>query len=266
MDYRQFNLINSLGETYRLTLTERYGAGFLYDVTGLGSEEETSYQRVGNRFGILTDKINQKTITGAISFSQPRAYESYTKFGLFCQHKPLKLYYRTPAGEFWRDGIISAIEKSENADSLKATVSFEATSLWYRTFEIEGTTSASIMSESATDAGCHITITAGEVMQSPSWNQSLNGTTIVTGVLETKTIDGSVESPKLIAGETLHIRTDTIPYEIYRINQYGTRKDLYPNSKWDTGRFCLIGYGENIISCASASSIKVEGRIEYETI
>ncbi len=264
MDYRQFNLVNSLGETYRLTIAARYGAAFIHDITEMGSESSSEFQQIGNQFGIISDRINQKNITGVIRFFQPRAYENYAKFILFAQHKPLMLYYRTPAGEFWRDGIITKIDKSENADVLQATIKFSATSLWYQHFEIDGTTSAEINSESVNQSGCHITITGA--MAAPAWAQTIDGETVITGALEDKTVDGNTVSAAISAGESLHIRTDTMPYQIYKIDGNEDRTDMYINSDWSTERFCLIGYGDNEISCAGAESIKVEGRIEYETI
>lgn len=265
MDYRQFNLVNDLGETYRLTLADRYGAAFLYDVNGMGSEETATYQQIGNRFNITTRKINQQTISGTIKFVNPYAYQNYDRFVLFCQHKPLKIYYRTPTGEFWRDGIVSSIEKNEDSNSLVATISFMATSLWYQPVISSGTTSASIISNSKNASGCHIKI-QGQ-MTSPTWSQAVNGVNRVTGKLEQKTLpDGRTVSAALGSGETLHIRTDTMPYEIYKTTSGGVKTDMYICSKWDTKRFCLIEYGENTITCSGASNIEVEGRLEYETV
>lgn len=265
MDYRQFNLINDKGETYRLTLANRYAAAFMHDVTGLGKEEAAEFQQIGNVFGLRTDKINQKKINGIIKFFEPYAYQNYLKFALFCQKKPLKLYYRTPSGEFYRDGIVSKIEKSENADSLQANIEFTAMSLWYQAFEVSGTTSVTMLSDSMNASGCHISITG--VMNQPTWQQNVDNIVRITGVLENKTLpDGTVLSPAIGDGDTLHIRTDTIPYRIYKTNRHGVETDLYANSRWNTDRFCLIECGENTIACAAASSIKVEGRVEYETV
>lgn len=264
MDYRQFNLVNDQGETYRLTLSNKYGAGFLHEVKNLGTEEATTFQQIGNRFGLLTDVINQRKINGIINFFNPRSYESYMRFALFCQHKPLKMYYRTPAGEFWRDGIVTKIEKSESAESLKAAIEFTATSLWYQNYKVTGTTEVDINSDSINASGCHIAITG--VMASPTWSQTVNGETEITGVLEDKTEGGVTVSAAIAAGETLHIRTDVIPYEIYKTDGNGVKTDMYKNSKWDTERFCLIRYGLNVITCSAASSVTVEGRREYETV
>lgn len=265
MDYRQFNLINDKDETYRLTLANRYASAFMHDVTGLGKEESAEYQQIGNVFGLRTDKINQKKINGIIKFFEPHAYQNYLKFALFCQKKPLKLYYRTPSGEYYRDGIVSKIEKSENADSLQATIEFTAMSLWYQPFNLSGTTEVSVLSDSMNASGCHISI-MGQ-MSSPMWQQNIDDVVRITGVLENKTLsDGTVLSPELGEADTLHIRTDTIPYRIYKTDRHGVETDLYGNSKWDTERFCLIECGENKIMCAAATSIEVEGRIEYETV
>lgn len=264
MDYRQFNLINEKGETYRLTLADRYGAAFLHDVTGMGADETATYQQIGNEFSIATEKINQKTISGMIKFVNSHAYQSYVKFTLFCQHKPLKLYYRTPAGEYWREGIVSKIEKSENSESLVANIDFTATSLWRQPYRVTGTTSVEILSNTKNESGCHIMI-RGQ-MSSPSWTHKVDGSTRVTGQLENKTLpSGQTISAAIGANDVLHIRTDVTPYEIYKTTG-SVKTDMYRCSKWNTGRFCLVEYGKNLITCANATSIEVEGELEYETV
>lgn len=264
MDIRQFNLVNDAGETYRLTLSNRYGAAFFHDVTNLGSEESAQYQQIGNIFGKLSTRISQKSIQGVIKFTQPRAYENYKKFVLFCQHKPLKIYYRTPSGEYWRDGEVTKIDKSENADVLQASIQFTAASLWYQPFILEGIDRVDILSDSVNESGCHISIQG--VFEEPQWEQQIDGAVIRQGKLENKTENGATISAAIQSGETLHIRTDTIPYKIYKTNPMGVITDMYRNSKWDTERFCLIGYGHNVIRANNAINIKVEGRLEYETI
>lgn len=262
---REFDLINSLGETYRLTIANRYGAAFLHDVNGLGSDQDAEFQQIGNRFGLLNDKINQKTISGTVKFFQPRAYDNYLRFTLFCQHSPLKIHYRTDSGEFWRDGVVTKIEKSESGNSLKATIDFTATSLWYQPFSLEGINSVDILSDSKNESGCHIIITG--TLSAPYWTQSVDGQSVVIGRLENKTgADGGTISPAISAGEKLHIRTDTSPYRIYKTNNMNVETDLYFNSDWNTERFCLIQFGHNVISCPNAVKVEVEGRVEYETV
>lgn len=264
MNYRQFNLINSEGETYRLTLANKH-SGFLYNVAGMGADESAEFQQIGNHFGILSDKINQGTLSGTIKFFKPNAYQEYLRFVLFTQKKPLTMHYRTPAGEFFRDGVVTNISKSEGDNQLRADIEFTCTSLWYQEFVLSGTTSVNIQSESMNESGCHIII-EGPV-NTPGWSQTVGGTNVITGALVNRTdVNGDMISAAISSGELLHIRTDTMPYRIYKTDSNGTETDLYGCSDWSTDRFCLIRYGENVISCNGATSITVEGRIEYETV
>ncbi len=123
---RQFNLVNGEGQVYTLTVSNKY-TGFLATADGLGYEKSNEYQKIGSSFIQLTDSIIQKVISGVVYFFQPYAYQEFSKFALFCQSKDLTLYYRTPTGEYRKDGSITKIEKSEGAkrlyqDSLRITV------------------------------------------------------------------------------------------------------------------------------------------------
>ena len=54
---RQFTLINANGETYNITEVKK---SFFHSVKGLGFGEENTYQRVGNRFVMLSNRKKQR--------------------------------------------------------------------------------------------------------------------------------------------------------------------------------------------------------------
>lgn len=255
---RQFNLENSEGEVYTLTVSNKY-TGFMTMADGLGYEMSPDYQKVGTEYERLADNINQGIISGSIHFFQPYAYREFSKFALFCQDKDLKLYYRTPTGQFKRNGMISKIERSEGSDSLNVKVTFTATSLWYQEFkESVSDDSITVISESALDSLCEIsfkglTITNGDL----EWSQKLNNTQVMSGKLSGVTI---------AATDTVYIRTDKNPYEIYKVNSGGVRTDLYSKSDFSTKRFPLIYKGVNEFIVTGASEIVIKGRILYEAV
>lgn len=251
---RTFNLMNSEGAAYTLTIANKYN-GFLSTVDGLGYEEAPEYQQIGNNYDRLMDNINQGVISGIIQFFNPYEYQAYSRFALFCQDKKLTLYYRTPTGLYKRDGSITKIEKSEGKDSLKVKIEFTATSLWYQ--EIEQTasgTSITIISESAIESPCHVTFKPSAAITALTWSHAIDGVTKITGGLTGISVSTS---------QTLHIRTDTNPYKIYR-NTEAT--NYYSKSDFSKKRFILLGKGTNVITFNTSGTIGVEGRILYETV
>ena len=115
---RTFDLVNSDGVAYTLTYVDSY-TGFLYNVSGLGAEHKATYQKIGNEYELIKDEMNQGKISGVIFFMSAYPYQEYLRFADFCQDKKLKLHYRTPAGEFFRDGKITKLEKNENGGAMK---------------------------------------------------------------------------------------------------------------------------------------------------
>lgn len=250
---RQFALINAVGESYELNDLRN----FFHSPNGLGFLRSAEYLKLGDRYEILSDGFEQAAPTGQICFKdekQSSAYAKYAKFSRFLQKIPLILVYRSDKDHRMRV-VPESISKSEISKPLGLDISivFRALSFWYDEVERTGTSSVRILSDSARQSPMHIEI-AGPVT-SPIWTQSLNGTQIATGKV----------TATIAEGATLHIRTDTDPYQIYS-EANGVKTDLYSVSDFSTERFMYLQEGENVIACSGASSLKVTGELLYETV
>lgn len=257
---RTFDLINSKGEVYSLALTNSY-MGFMYDVDGLGAEHETTYQKIGESYDVLQDNFAQGEISGVVFFKSKRPYNEYMRFILFCQEKPLKLYYRTPVGEYYRDGIVSRIEKNEDGDTARAKITFTASSLWYKPIIETGTNQVNIISDTNIECPCHIMITPSSAATAITWSLWDGWGEVASGGLS-----NIPEAYKIGTTDTLHIRSDTNPYQIYKTSSGGSKTDLYQYSVFSSVRFINLKKGENYISCTTAASMTVEARMLYETV
>lgn len=250
---RQFALINAVGESYELNDVKN----FFHDPNGLGFLRTTEYLKFGNRYKILNDGFEQAAPTGFICFKDERlspAYSKYAVFIKFLRKLPLTLIYKSDKIHKM-EVIPESIGKTEISKplGLDISIAFRALTFWYDEVEKSGTTSARILSDSTEESPMHIEI-SGPVTD-PVWIHTVNGTQVATGK-----ITGTIAS-----GAVLHIRTDTDPYQIYKV-QNGTKTDLYSSSDFSTKRFMYLKEGENIIACAGASAIKVTGRLLYETV
>lgn len=258
MEIRQFNIENSEGEVYTLTVSNKY-TGFFGVVDGLGYEKKPEYQKVGNEYIQLTDPINQKIISGTIQFFQPHAYQAFTKFAQFCQDNDLTLYYQIPTGLYMKKGSVTKIEKSEGADSLKVKIDFTPKTLWYQNISRTVNTSPlNIMSDSLIESPCCLSFKGVTVDNGTlEWSQEVNGNEIMTGALNNVTIEPT---------DTVFIRTDTNPYQIYKVDAEETKTDLYEKSDFSTDRFPMLYKGENQFTVTGATKITVEGHELYETV
>lgn len=250
---RQFALINAVGESYELNDLKN----FFHDPNGLGFQRSAEYLKLGDRYEILTDGFEQAAPAGLICFKdekQSPAYSKYAAFSRFLQKIPLTLVYRSDKDHYMKV-VPESVSKTEISKplGLDVAITFRALSFWYDEVEKTGTTSVTILSDSARQSPTHIEI-AGPVTN-PIWTQSLNGTQIATGKVTATIASGSV----------LHIRTDTDPYQIYEETS-GVKTDLYSSSDFSTERFIYLEEGENVIACAGAPSLKVTGELLYETV
>ena len=258
MKMREFNLINGEGKTYRLTVSNTY-TGFLGAVDGLGYKRSPEYQKIGTDYEEISDSIEQSVINGQIIFFQPHAYQDFTSFAMFCQNKDLTLYYQIPTGTFLRKGSVTKIEKSEGGNELRAKIEFTAKSLWYQ--EIEETIEddeLTVSMNTLIDSPCCLSFTGITRSNATlAWTQKLDNVQIMTGELDGVTI---------VATDTVYIRTDTNPYQIYKVSSGGTKTDLYDKSDFGTKRFPYLQKGENTFIVTGASKLTVQGRILYETV
>lgn len=255
-DKRTFNILDTAGNAYTLTVLKPiHSTGYLYNISGLGMETAYDYQKIGESYEIVEKKNKQGKITGTIFFHGDYCDQEYAKFTRFCQNKSLTISYRTPAGEYRRDGHISKISKDEKGGALKVDVEFTCVSLWYRELSLsESGTRITLDSDSAVDSPCHLMFKPGSAITSLTWSQTVNGTSVMTGGLTSISVSTS---------QTLHIRTDTNPYKIYR-NTEST--NYYRNSNFSTKRFPLIQKGTNVITFGSSGTITLEVKLLYETV
>lgn len=257
---RQFSLRNRLGEVYRLNSIDY----FMHNPEGLGFTRSAVYKKMGNRYELLQDGFEQTPITGQIMFrsdAQQSAYKRYLKFSTFLQEIPLTLIYRIPGGEFLLDCVPGSVEKTEinSAFGMDVGITLTPLSMWYSEIkESTSNTPLTVHSDSLVESPCCLSFTGiAKTNESLSWSQEVNGIEIMTGELEGVTIAET---------DTVYVRTDTNPYQIYKVDSEDVRTDLYSKSDFSTKRFPLLYKGENVFTITGASEIKVEGKELYETV
>lgn len=255
---RTFDLINNKGEAYPLSRYNTF-SGFFGDVEGLGADHDSTYQKLGDVYDLLQDDISQGEIAGVVYFQSKYPYQEYFRFMEFCQETPLRLRYVTPVGEFYRSGVISKIEKNEDGNPRRAKVVFTASTLWYKSVaETVDAASITIVSDSVKDSPCALSFSG--VTKSAAdltWTQTLDGVSVMTGTLKSVTIAST---------DTVYVKTNTDPYQIYKKTSGGTITNLYQSSDFSTKRFPFIKKGVNVFSVTGASKMSVDGYILYETV
>jgi len=257
---RQFSLKNNTGEVYRLNSFDN----FFHEPSGLGFERNATFQKIGSRYEIIQDGFNQTPIKGQIMFKSGvtvSAYNRYLQFRNFLQQIPLTLVYRIPGGEFLLDCVPGAVEKSEINSSLGMDVGIELIplSMWYQDIKKSNNgASVSIISDSLIESPCCLSFSGVTKSNANlSWSQSVGGVTVTSGTLTGVTIAST---------DTTYVRTDTNPYQIYKVSSGGTKTDLYGKSNFSTKRFPLLMKGSNTFTVSGASLITIEGKILYETV
>lgn len=251
---RKFAIVNSLNESYELNDIRN----FFHSPGGLGFTRNTEFVKIGNTYEIIKEENEQPTPTGQICFKDEPlspAYSKYIRFTRFLTQTPLTLIYESDKNHKI-DVVPYVIEKGEISKplGLNINITFKAISLWYDEAEKDGAESVEILSDSTKESACHIEIRG--TLTNPIWVQELNGVQIATGQV----------TVSLNEDDTLHIRSDTNPYQLYIEDSVGIKTDLYANSNFSTQRFFTLKYGENTIKCTGATNIKVTGRLSYETV
>ena len=276
---RQFSLTNSLGADYSLM---NEANGIFFNPEGLGFDDTTEYQQIGEFFSPLTERFGQQVITGVMVFAQ-NAYVTYNEFTKFCQHAPLIMTYETDAGTFKVACRLTKIEKGDTQGwtYLECNVEFTALARLYKTVVANNTGSAgggkvydyeydyvygdfvadtiTIESDSVVQSPCRISI-YGECTQ-PTWKHYVNGVQVATGYY-----NGTIpHNHKLV------IDTTTTPYSIQEQDMLdNVIADRYELCDFSTERFFLLEYGKNTISVSHSDPdpirLMVEGYIFYETV
>lgn len=276
---RDFSLTNSLGQTFDLMNAEN---GALFDPAGLGFNDITEYEQIGEFFSPLTERYGQQVVTGTIVFGS-KPYTNYLKFTKFCMHSPLSLVYKTDAGNFQIPVRLTKIEKGDTDKQtyLNCPVEFTALARMYKTVVANNNGSGgggkkydyeydyvygdfapdtvTLESDSVVSSPCRISI-FGECTN-PTWRHYINGESVATG-----SYTGTISN-----GNKLVIDTTTVPYSIEEQDSSGNLiADRYEQCDFSTERFFLLEYGTNTISVShtDVDSIRlmVEGYIFHETV
>ena len=116
MQYRQFWIINALGNKYKLT--DKNSKVFLNAPTGFGLNRSFTSLRVGNSELVTSQQFNLTDITGSLLFyntTNGLKYQDYQDFVQFIKYKPLEFHYQTPnnLNSYYCDVILTQLTKGE---------------------------------------------------------------------------------------------------------------------------------------------------------
>ncbi len=142
-DIRNFYFENETGK--RIDCQKVDGGLFLYNVSGLGYEENIEYERIGNTFVQTNKQLVQNTITGDLEFYN-MSYDEYCNFVDFIlTANSLRLIYvpkKSNRIEYYRDIDVCKIEKTEEDEykTLTCPIDIKCKSLWYEENKVIYTT------------------------------------------------------------------------------------------------------------------------------
>lgn len=276
---RTFKLFDNDGNSYDVTTKNDL---FFYGVDGLGFEEATEFQRIEDRFAILSKYTAQGKLKGTLRFWQPDAEQKYFDFAQFCQNSPIRMEYNPKYGVFSRSGIISKIERTDGTgNSLEITITFTAQTPWYKTitqyndgiitggkvydYEYDYTYSSAVINSVTVDSDSYQSSPVKLVIfgpaVNPTWRHYLNNVLQTSGK-----VNGSV-----LPNHKLIIDTTSIPYSIKQYDMLGNEiSDMYQQSDFATQRFVRFGRGRNTVTFSADNTnvlnVGVEAQIEYATV
>ncbi len=278
---RTFTLIDNDNNSYDVTAKNSL---FFYNIDGLGFEQDTEWQRIEDRYALLSNYTKQGVITGTIRFwktDEQSAELAFFKFAQFCQNVPIKMKYNPGHGDYYRNGIVTKIDRKDGEDSLTVILEFTAQTPWYKsvsqyndgkitggkvydytynyTYSQTTINAVTIDSDSFQSSPCKLIVYGPAV--NPTWQYYLNGVLQCSG----KIIGSVLENHRLI------IDTTTLPYSIKQVDMVGNEvSDMYQQSDFSTDRFVRIGYGRNTIAFTADNTnvlnVAVEAQIEYATV
>lgn len=131
---RNFYFENEKGES--IDCQKINGGLFLYNVSGLGYEENVEYKKVGYTFVENKREMKQNQITGDLEFYD-MTYDEYSNFVDFIlRAKKLRLIYvpkKTARTKYYREIDFVSIPKTEEDDYniLTSTITINCLTLWY---------------------------------------------------------------------------------------------------------------------------------------
>lgn len=128
---RKFYLVNKYGQRWDLNDPI---SGLLTQPSGLGFDMEYSYSRIGYGFKRNYFRDKQSKLSGTMIFGGDSPYEAYRRFVTFINASDgIKLAYKIPSGEYYRDVDVVGIGKTEITENqvLECTVTFACRGLFY---------------------------------------------------------------------------------------------------------------------------------------
>jgi hypothetical protein len=277
--YRQFRLINSVGEEYDLCDLDHA----FYSPDGLGFQRNISAVQVGDAFAPVDNKLAQQVIKGEMRF---RSYELYSGFKEFISSGGLTLAYLPKGMQTWyyRNIEVQRLDKSEidrTAHRLICPIDFLAFSQWYekanakKTIDLTGENTVFplvfpwvfsdaeknellLVNERISPAPCKIIISGPCV--NPAWTLRQDGRTIAKGGM----------TMSIAAGEKLVIDSNIESMGIIKITSAGSEVNAYQYSDFSTGRFIFAPTGESRLkfthSTTAALDVTVEVRQVSDTV
>lgn len=270
---RKFKLYNASGQMY--SLNDR--ASFLHKPQGLGYENDSGYERIGNQFLMTEEARKQPEPSGKIRFT---SYEGYLAFAKFLQRKPLKLQY-TAAETYTMDVHVKQIKKTElETLGLIVDITFAGLGPWYKevTANIDGQTAAgkvysytypytyasnsqgAVVIESDSEIESPVQITLIGPCVNPQYVHYVNDVVVASGKIDYE----------LLQGRRMRI-SSKLPYSIKELDSLGGEiADIYQYSDFSTERFLNIRRGVNVISFTHEGDedlkAVVEAMIYYDTV
>lgn len=277
---REFYLKSANGAKYELTEVKK---SFLHSVSGLGYEEDNSYQRVGNRFATLRSQLKQNVFDGIVQFWRQSGHQEYQSFVKFCQFKPITLIYN-PLGnkEYYARGSVSKVDYDEKKP-LQAAIKFTCTTPFFEsvrvvTYPDDGgeygkiydytypyryssatQNNVTINVDSTVESPCRLTLHGPLV--NPEWRHYVNNVLVSTGIVNV-TVPVNHHLVIDTTGDKLTIE------EFDNLNQFVA--DRYQLSDFGTQRAVYLQFGQNRISVDDDGGNKVtvvaEGELYYASV
>ena len=270
---RQFTLINANGETYNITEVKK---SFFHSVKGLGFGEENTYQRVGNRFVMLSNRKKQGEITGQLRFWNPNAQAEYENFVKFTQILPIQIAYTPINKTYYARGTITEVSYEEK-EALTVSVKFKQTTPFFEkvnvvtyptdenhvgkiyNYEYPYVYSSSVSNtvvinmDTSEESPCRLSIYGA--VQNPTWKHYVNNVLVATGG-----ITGNIPS-----GNRLVIDTTGDTFSMLQLDPLNNIvADMYQASDFGTERAIYLQRGQNRITIEDDGSNKVTVVAEAE--
>lgn len=288
---RTFTLYDNDGNSYDITAKN---SAFFYGIGGLGYEDDAKFQRIDERYKLLSKHRNQTKITGTVKFWQPNAEQTYFEFAQFCQNEPLILKYAPKTGavnkssfdkayvdgtilylpyetvtyeNYYRRGYVTKIDKTDViGNCLEVTIEFVAETPWYKLKSDFNYGGESVSGKTydytypytySGSVSNQVKVTSDSRQQCPTRIIIMGG---CTNPSWNHYLNGVLKATgkvnaEILPNHRLIIDTTTIPYSIKEFDANNNEvADLYQSSDFATQRFIRFEYGENVVTVSAIDS------------